>query len=157
MATTPLLPVKTGADLTFLPSWIANVAQADNVSTSSITSTTYVDGSGGGGGSAGPSLSVDVGPTGKLLVIVSADMLQTASQQDWASFQIDAGVTLAPLDMNAASFKSSGGATQGVPLRFTRMTLVTGLALGTHLVAMMYRVSGGTGTFTSRRLIAVPL
>ena len=105
---------------------------------------------------AGPSLSsVQIGPSGKALVIVSCRLRNSlAGALSYASFEVTGGVNYGIFNRDAVMYESSNA---GDFMRGTAVTLVTGLAQGGNTFTMRYAVDSGTGSFGHRRITVVAL
>jgi hypothetical protein len=100
---------------------------------------------------AGPEVTVTIGPSGLCEVTVSSRMYNGAADTIcYMAPVVDGG---AGDDSNAAHNKA-GSTTYGV---VSRSTLYTGLSAGSHVFTAKYKVSGNTGTWVQRRIIAKPL
>jgi hypothetical protein len=122
-------------------------AQTADVTTSeSTTSTTYADLT-----TPGPSVTVTIGASGLAMVMVSATMSGSATgTTPIMSWRAGAGT---PLDVDSAI---QTGVIAEIA-RLSRTTLATGLTPGSVTFDAKYRVASGTGTFSNRRLIVIPL
>lgn len=114
------------------------------------TSTTYTGTLSGGAGSAGPGFPINTGV--KSLVSFSCrQSTSTATTNVWTSVGVSGASTIAASDQWATSMDIVSSQI------FHGLTYVeTGLTAGVNTFQMQYRVSGGTGTFASRRLNCVP-
>jgi hypothetical protein len=111
-----------------------------------VTSTSYVTVTGG------PTLTVTTGP----VVLVMASVISsndTAGSNSFASYQISGANTLAASDSWLLGQASSGA---GRVIGASRVKLHTGLTSGSNTFTLLYRVSGGTGTFQDRQLQVIP-
>lgn len=126
---------------------VLNGAQTADVATSeTTTSTTYADLA-----TSGPSVTVTVGASGMALVLISVQMSNSsASVGTFSGVLVDATT---PADVDAAT---TNAATSTIA-RATRPYLVTGLSAASHTFKLQYRVASGTGTFSSRRIVVIPL
>jgi hypothetical protein len=105
----------------------------------------------------GPVLTIRVGPSGKLLITVSARIQAGASGAASMAFEIkdvDGNVVHAASDNDAAR-----GDNASTTLTLQRTSLVTGLPRRQDVVVTAKYEGNGTdaSTFTSRRLIVVPV
>jgi hypothetical protein len=115
----------------------------------STGSTTYT-----GLTTAGPSVTLTVPATGKILVSVAASMIaSTSSTQCYTSYAVSGGSTVAAVDLNAVTF--TGGALS----RASAASELTGLTPGSTItVTAQYRSGGpGTCTYNNRTIIVLPL
>lgn len=114
------------------------------------TSTTYTSTLSGGAGTAGPSFPINTG----VKALVSFHCRQStsvATTNVWTSVAVSGASTIAASDNVSTSMDIVSSQI------FHGLTYVeTGLTAGVNTFAMQYRVSGGTGTFASRRLNVVP-
>lgn len=114
------------------------------------TSTTYTGTLSGGAGSAGPGFPITTGP--KALVAFHCRQSTSVSTTNvWTSVAVSGASTIAASDSWATSMDIVSSQI------FHGLTYVeTGLTAGVNTFQMQYRVSGGTGTYASRRLNVVP-
>jgi hypothetical protein len=116
----------------------------------STTSASYVDLT-----TVGPSSTVYIGPSGKVLVMVSALMSNTAlGNQNFMTMSASGATTLAAADAQAAVFMapgSGGGATAA------SIWVGAGWSVGVTTFTAKYKVSAGTGTFSNRKLTVIPM
>jgi len=124
----------------------SNTAQLGGETTSS---TTYTSTLSGGAGSAGPSLTVTTGP--KALVSFSCRQSTSINGTNvWTSVAVSGATSISASDNWATSYDLNGQLFHG-------LAYVEGnLTPGSNTFTMSYRVSGGTGTFATRRLSVVP-
>lgn len=111
------------------------------------TSTSYVNLA-----TAGPAVTTTTGATA-LVGYYGRQGNSTAGQNVWTAYAISGSTTLAPADNNALSYDSPVAAST---VYHGTVHLQTGLTPGSHTFTQQYRVSGGTGTFGSRRLWVLP-
>lgn len=114
---------------------------------STTTSTTYADLAAG----AGPSVTVTTGAAA-LVIVSTRNSNDTASNETYAGYQISGATTLAADDNTAHMFQPDSINRNH---RGSAATLVT-LTPGSNTFAIKYRVSGGTGTFSGRRIVIIP-
>src|SRR5690242_16224175 len=114
------------------------------------TSTTYTGTLSGGAGSAGPGFPINTGV--KSLVSFHCRQSTSVSTTNvWTSVGVSGASTIAASDQWSTSMDIVSSQI------FHGLTYVeTGLTAGVNTFQMQYRVSGGTGTFASRRLNVVP-
>lgn len=135
------------------PSWRA--AKAVVATSQTTTSTTYTDLA-----TVGPSVTVDIGASGLALVSFAATMQNTvASAQDILAVAVSGATTVAASDSEALQHLTTG---TGDIRRYGLTTLMTGLNAGSNTFKLQYRVQStgsgsGTGTFSTRSLLVVPL
>lgn len=146
-------PAKATAAGRFFATTAANTIAERIPSTATVTtaqtttSTTYTNLA-----TAGPSVTVATGPVA--LVSVGAVMsVSTGGTRFLTSFDVSGATTRAELDAEAAGQDSSN--TDRI-LTCSRVSLVTGLTAGNNTFRQRYRVSGDTGTFSSRNIIVIP-
>lgn len=97
----------------------------------------------------GPSITIRVGQSGRALVSASAYIgLNTTNQSGFVALYID-GVP--EVDIVGLSNNNSAMAANVASSR-----VVTGLSEGSHTFLLKYRVTTGTGNFSSRSLIVQP-
>jgi hypothetical protein len=119
------------------------------------TSETHV----AGGGFAdlptvGPSVTVNVGAAGRLLVQVTCGISGGSGGQGKAGFDISGATTVAP---SANSAVIVGGAVGVAEVGQVGATyLVTGLNPGSHTIKMMYASTGTTMTYFARTIAVQP-
>lgn len=116
----------------------------------STTSTTYVDLT-----TTGPQVTVDVGASGKVLVMAGARIRSgTADQGGFASVALSGGNTSAATDDRAVGLRA-GVANQSQRASFVEM--MEGLAAGSTTFTVRYRSTTDTASFANRELVVVPL
>ena len=113
------------------------------------TSTTYTSTLSGGGGTAGPSFPIGTS-TKALISFYCRQSTSVAGTNVWTSVAVSGATTIAASDNWATSYDQTGQLFHGIAY------VETGLTAGTNTLSMSYRVSGGTGTFATRRLNCVP-
>jgi hypothetical protein len=104
---------------------------------------------------AGPEVTVDVGPPGRVLVIAHAWIRNSVDGAGGLSSFVASGTnSLSASDGRAAiAYSAAAGAYQSA----VYTDLLTGLAPGSTTFSMRYRATGNTATFANRRLVAIPL
>lgn len=123
------------------------IATTEIVLTSeTTTSTTFDDLT-----TPGPAVTVDTGPNA--LVIVHASMENTGAGSSRMAYEVSGSTSSAPADNRGIGVQGVAGAV----VLASGVTLQTGLTPGSNTFTAKYRVSSGTGTFLSRRLIVFPL
>lgn len=111
------------------------------------TSTTYADLA-----TVGPSVTAEIGPSGRALIIVGAVISNnTAGQTSLMSFT---GAGVAANDADSAYFNSSSANAEA---HFSNVLMGVGLTKGLQTFTAKYRVAGGTGRFAVRRFQVIPL
>jgi hypothetical protein len=114
------------------------------------TSTTYADLA-----TVGPAATVTVGPSGRVLVILSAHLSGSAAADGvFMSYAISGATTVAAGD-DVALHVVTQAATNGI--KFAYIHLNTGLAAGPTTWTAKYRITADTATFRYRRIIVIPL
>lgn len=113
------------------------------------TSTSYTSTLSGGAGTAGPSLTATTGPKA-LIAFHCRQSTSSAGTNVWTSVAISGATTIAASDNWALSYDQTGQLFHGLTY------LEEGLNAGSNTFTMSYRVSGGTGTFATRRINVVP-
>lgn len=116
-------------------------------SAESTSSTTFTDLA-----TAGPAVTVTIGPSGILLVGFDARIdNNTAAKWSAMSFALSGGNTRAAGDGEAIEVNQNVAA---LPLHFGASYMITGLAAASTTITAKYRVRDGvtTGTFDERRL-----
>jgi hypothetical protein len=113
------------------------------------TSATYTSTLSGGAGTAGPSFPIGTGV--KALIAISCrQSTSVTSTNVWTSVAISGASTIAASDNWSISYDQTGQLYHGLTY------VETGLTAGVNTLSMAFRVSGGTGTFSTRRLNCVP-
>jgi hypothetical protein len=124
-------------------------ASADVSTAESTTSNTFADLA-----TVGPAATVDVPASGKVRVVVIAEIKSSANDiSNLMSFAMSGANAAAAADANAANGRST------VYSDGMRETILTGLAPGSTSFTAKYRTGGSTttGTFTRRRITVTPL
>ncbi|MDJ1137932.1 hypothetical protein [Streptomyces iconiensis] len=104
--------------------------------------------------SAGPTVTVETGPMA--MVFVHATLQNSGAGSSRMGYDVGGASSLAAADNRAVGFF---GLADGALIATTMAlhTAGTGLTPGTNTFVAKYRVSSGTGTFSSRRLTVFPL
>jgi hypothetical protein len=114
------------------------------------TSTTYADLA-----TVGPTVSVEIGSTGRALVTLYAALANdTSGAATHMSFTRSGASTAAAADDMSIAFTSP---TANAGARFSGVIPLSGLTPGVTTFTAKYRVSAGTGKIQSRRLSVTPL
>lgn len=113
------------------------------------TSTSYTGTLSGGVGTAGPAALVTSGPKA-LIAFHSRLSTSVGGTNVWVSVGISGATTINANDNWALSVDVTGQIFIGTAY------IEHGLNAGSNNCMMQYRVSGGTGTFASRRIDVVP-
>lgn len=109
------------------------------------TSTTYDDLA-----TEGPAVSVETGAFA--VVIVHGSMANTTTGSARMSYEISGATSDAPADNRGVGVFGSAN----VNITASGVALHTNLTPGTNTFTAKYRVSTGTGTFQSRRILVMP-
>ncbi len=100
-------------------------------------------------------ITVAVGANGKVMVGMSASMAQnTQNSAIYVGYTMSGANSVAAADSQCMSFTAytnNVGFVMGSPF------FLEALTPGSTTFKMKYRVSGGTGTFSNRRIFAIPL
>lgn len=103
----------------------------------------------------GPSASVTVTSSGRLMVIVSCTMTITDNNDGgFMSFALSGANTRSPSDDSALQFKPK---VSGTYFRASYVEMLTGLTPGATTVTAKYKTDGADVTFKDRKLQAIPL
>ena len=140
------------------PAGLSGSAFGTVATSQSTTSTNYTDLS-----TVGPTATVTVPDSGKVLVTLTAFMTNNSNNKDgYMSFSV---VDVAPLP--SFSVVSGTAASDAMSLHFNDDSLlsfqgsatyvVSGLSAGSHAFTAKYRTAGGTETFANRSIIVIPL
>lgn len=113
------------------------------------TSTTYTTTLSGGAGTSGPSRTVTTGPKA-LIAFHCRQSTSVAGTNVWTSIAISGATAISASDNWALSYDQTGQLFHGLTY------LEENLTPGSNTFSMAYRVSGGTGTFATRRINVVP-
>lgn len=98
----------------------------------------------------GPSVTVETGPAALIIVRCSAQNSGAGSAR--MGYEVSGATSLAPADNRGVGFF---GVTDG-NINASDVSLWTSLNPGENTFTARYRVSSGTGTFQSRRIIVMP-
>lgn len=114
------------------------------------TSTSYTDLA-----TVGPAVTVTVGASGVVMVIVSCRLFNgTGGSQSAMSYAISGATSQAASSTKALVFRSDSA---NQDLRASAMSVHTGLNPGATTFTAKYLVTSGSGTFAERALAVVPL
>lgn len=103
----------------------------------------------------GPVVEVDIGASGKALVVVGCNMFHSAVNGIVGmSFAVSDATVRAAGDNESLQFTSATAAAQ---FEASRTSLVTGLTPGLNTFTAKYYASGANGTFRRRNLVVIPL
>ncbi len=111
--------------------------------------TSYVTTLSGGAGTAGPAVTVTTGPKA-LIAFHCRQSTSVAGTNVWTSVAISGASSISASDNWALSYDQTGQLFHGLTY------LEENLTPGSNTFTMAYRVSGGTGTFATRRINVVP-
>lgn len=114
--------------------------------TQTTTSTSFADLA-----TTGPSVTVTVGASGKVLLHIKSRMANTAADDCYIGVAVSGATTTAAATMLAISLAANKLGEVGTT------TMITGLATGSTTFKMQYAVASGTGTFTNRELTVAPV
>ena len=115
--------------------------------TGTTTSTTYTDLT---GDAIGPTVTVETGPSALVIVRCSAENSGGGSAR--MAYNISGATSLAAADNRGVGFFGVAGGN----VNASDVSLWTALNPGSNTFTAKYRVSSGTGTFLSRRIIVMP-
>lgn len=121
-------------------------ATASVLTSETTTSTSYTDLT-----TPGPEVTVTTGPYA--FVIVHGSMENSGAGSSRMAYEISGATTTAPADNRGIGV--FGGA--GVNVTVSGVALHTTLTPGSNTFTAKYKVTSGTGTFISRRLMVLPL
>lgn len=128
-------------------------SQSNTSDTGTTTSTSYTATLTSGG--TNPSVTVTIGANGNALVSISSRAgNSSADAQNFVTFVASGANTIAAGDMYALHIRNS---TATATTRSSAVILLTGLTAGSTTFTMNYKVSAGTGSFSSRNISVVPL
>lgn len=129
-------------------SLVARTPVTNTVSASETTgSTTYA--------AIATALSVTAVTGTSAIVINSLSVANnTSGQNAYGSYQVSGPSTVAASDDRALLITAEGA---GQVLHASLVFFETGLTPGSNVFSARYRVTGGTGTFSSRQLTVIPL
>ena len=152
LMTTPALATTAGA--IFAATGTGAVAQRIPATSGinggeTTSSTTYTSTLSGGSGTAGPSLTATTGPKA-LIAFHCRQSSNTNGTNVWTSVAVSGASSIAASDTWAISLGTTDQLYHGLTY------VETGLTAGSNTFSMAYRVSGGMGTFSNRRLNVVP-
>lgn len=121
-------------------------AQANTLASSTTTATSY----GNLADAVNTSVTVTTGTSA--LVLLYCNFSNSAVANTWVSFAVSGATTIAAGDSTALMRDQ-----QNSGQRFGAAFYLGGLLTpGSNTVTMKYRVSGGTGTYTTRRIAVIP-
>lgn len=123
------------------------LSATDVVLTSETTDSTGFDNL----ATVGPSVTVETGPYA--LIIVRASLENTGAGSSRMGYEISGATSVAAADNRGVHVFGVAGVNVGG----SDVSLWTALTPGSNTFTAKYRVSSGTGTFSSRRLMVFPL
>lgn len=127
----------------------AAVAAVLQPAAETTSSTTYVD------LATVTSVTVTVGPNGRVLLNLSAEFFaNTVGVTCYVSVSVSGATSRAATDGQALVLTVP---TTSTVFQASRSMVLTGLTPGSTTFSIKHRVSSGTGTFSRRELIAIPL
>lgn len=98
----------------------------------------------------GPSVTLETGPSALVIVRCSAENSGGGSAR--MAYEVSGATSLAAADNRGVGIFGSAG----VNVSASDVSLWTALTPGTNTFTARYRVSSGTGTFLSRRIVVFP-
>jgi hypothetical protein len=142
----------TGAGGYFVGNAVNSIAErrassAADLTAGTTTSTTYTNLTGSG---IGPAVTVATGPAALVIVRCSAE--NTGGGSSRMAYDISGATSLAAADNRGMGFFGAAGGN----VNASDVSLVSSLTPGTNTFTARYRVSSGTGSFLSRRIIVMP-
>jgi hypothetical protein len=123
------------------------VVSGSDLSSGTTTSTTYTDLT---GSSVGPAVTCVTGPSA--LVIVRGSLENSGAGSARMSYDVSGAHVQAAADNRSVSVFGSAGVNVGA----AEVALLSSMTPGTNTFTAKYRVSSGTGTFSSRRIMVIP-
>lgn len=102
---------------------------------------------------AGPSVTLTTG-TMALVIVTARCLNDTAGGFCHMSWQVSGASSIAASDATAFTYESSSAGDQ---MRASAVHLTAGLTAGSNTFTAQYRVNTGTGTWSNRALIVIPL
>lgn len=100
----------------------------------------------------GPAVTLNVGGSGKALVVVSAYSFNSGANESYVGFAVSGASTVAAAIETGSTV--NGGATAQ---NFSYTKLLTGLTPGSNTFTAKYAASAGTATFRTRLITVIPL
>lgn len=131
-------------------SWLLP-ATATVATDEATTSNTYTDLT-----TAGPAVTVTIGASGRALVIITAEITPSGSDDVAMSFAVSGASTVSASDVRALRIQGLAVGTH--KLRASATTLLTGLTAGSNTFTAKYRTSNGVSmSFANRDIAVIPL
>lgn len=121
-------------------------ANATVATSEDTTSTSYTDLA-----TVGPAVTATTGP--RALVVVRTATSNSGTGSSRMSYEVSGASTVAASDTQCVGVFG----TAGTGALASDVSLVTGLTAGSNTFTAKYRVSSGTGTFSTRRITVFPL
>jgi hypothetical protein len=119
--------------------------QNNTLASSTTTATSY--------GNLGDGVSTSVTTTTgtSALVMIYANFFNSGATNTWVSFAVSGATTIAASDSMSLMQNHTGGRRYGTPFYLDGV-----LNPGSNTFTLKYKVSGGTGTYTTRRIGVIP-
>ena len=142
----------TGASGYFVGSGVNSIVErrvvsGSNLASGTTTSTTYTDLT---GTAVGPSVTLETGPYA--LVIVRGSLENSGAGSARMSYDITGAHSQAAADNRSVHVFGVAGVNVGA----AEVALLSAMTPGINTFTAKYRVSSGTGTFSSRRIMVMP-
>lgn len=138
-------------NLSFLRSLGTDATSAVVATEDTETSTSYDD-----IGTDGPTISYSPTASKVVLLLYGCNMSNSAiGNTTYASIAISGATTLAASDANSINLRPSG--TNGQEKMVLMKAIIVTLAAGANTIKLRYRVEAGTGTYSNRFLVMLPL
>lgn len=142
----------TAAGGYFVADGVNSIAERRTISGSNLaegttTSTTYTDLTGTG---IGPQVTLETGP--QAFVIVRCSLENSGAGSARMSYIVSGATSQAAADNRSVHVFGSAGVNVGA----AEVALLSSLTPGENTFTAKYRVSSGTGTFSSRRIMVLP-
>lgn len=150
--TAPALATTAGSH--FVADGVNSIAERLSASDAVLTSQTTTSTSYTNLATIGPTVTVDTGPMA--IVIVHGSMENSGAGSARMAYNVSGATSLAAADNRGCGI--FGGA--GINATHSAVALHSGgtaLNPGSNTFTAVYRVSSGTGTFLSRRIVVIPL
>lgn len=119
--------------------------QNNTLASSTTTSTSYTN----LGDGVNTSVTTTTGTSA--LVMIYANFFNSAAVNTWVSFAVSGATTIAASDAMALMQNHTGGRRYGNPFYLDGV-----LNAGSNTFTLKYRVTSGTGTYTTRRIGVIP-
>jgi len=132
-----------------LNSIVERVMQVDNIGTGeTTTSTSYTDLA-----TVGPTVTLNTGARAIVLFRAAMDN-NSANEACFMGFEVSGASSLAASDTSAINFDGLAASSRN---RLGSPYVITSLTAGSNTFTAKYKVTAGTGTFTTRQLAVFPL